>query len=322
MKWGEKMDPFERKEIGTTGIEITRIGLGARGIVDPNVTVSDSQAKATVETSLELGANYIDTSPRYGLGRSELLVGQSALPDNRDEYVVSTKVGRLLDPRSDDGWVWDFSGDGVRRSLESSLDRLGLDRVDMLFIHSPTNHHEVAITEAYPALAELRSAGVVGAIGVGMTECEALRRFAQEGQFDCLLLACRYTLLDQSALTELLPYCQSNDIGIVVGGPYNSGILASDLGPDAQYDYHTASPETLTMARRIRDVCARYNVPLKAAALQFILAHPAVTSVIPGSSYPAHVRENVEMAQLKVPSSLWEDLRDERLIDPSAPVPS
>jgi D-threo-aldose 1-dehydrogenase len=223
------MDPFERKEIGTTGIEITRIGLGARGIVDPNVTVSDSQAKATVETALEIGVNYIDTSPRYGLGRSELLVGQSALPDNRDEYVVSTKVGRLLDPGSDDGWVWDFSGDGVRRSLESSLDRLGLDRVDMLFIHSPTNHHEAAITEAYPALAELRSEGVVGAIGVGMTEW---------------------------------------------------------------------------------------------AALQFILAHPAVTSVIPGSSFPAHVRENVEMAQLKVPSSLWEDLRDDRLIQPGAPVPS
>lgn len=315
------MDPFEKVEIGSTGIYVTRVGLGARGIVDPNVEVSDAQARETVETSLDVGITYIDTSPRYGLGQSERYVGQVVSRRERSSFVLSTKVGRLLDPKVKGGWYWDFSGEGVRRSLESSLARLKLDRADILFIHSPTNHYDVAMSEAYPALAEMRSSGIVKAIGVGMTDCRKLLRFAQEGDFDCFLLAGRYTLLDQSALTEFLPYCYENNIGIILGGAYNSGILASDLGPDAQYDYRVAPAEILEKARRIKDVCARYNVPLKAAALQFVLAHPAVTSVIPGSSYPEHVHENVAMIQCDIPSDLWDDLRCEGLIAEGTPVP-
>lgn len=316
------MDPFKTAEIGRTGVHITSLGLGARGIVDPNVQVSDAQARDTVETSLEIGINYIDTAPRYGLGRSERFVGEVVSDRGRDSFVLSTKVGRLLDPDTDRGWVWDFSGEGVRRSLESSLERLSLDRADMLFLHSPINHYDIAISEAYPALAEMRSSGTVKAIGVGMTDWETLLRFAQEGDFDCFLLAGRYTLLDQGALSEFLPYCQENAIGVIIGGPYNSGILASDLGPDAQYDYRVAPSEILEKARQIRDVCGRYNVPLKAAALQFVMAHPAVTSVIPGSSYPEHVHENVAMVQSDIPADFWDDLRYEGLIDKGAPVPA
>jgi D-threo-aldose 1-dehydrogenase len=308
------VDPFARVEIGSTGIYVTRMGLGARGIVDPNVEVSDAQARATVETSLEMGINYIDTSPRYGLGRSEQFVGQVVSHVDRDSLVLSTKVGRLLDPGAKGGWYWDFSADGVRHSLESSLERLKLDHVDVLFIHSPTNHYDVAISETLPVLTEMRAQGIVKAIGVGMTDSHKLLRFAQEGGFDCFLLAGRYTLLDQSAAAEFLPYCYEHNIGVILGGAYNSGILASDLGPDAKYDYRVAPPEILEKARRIRDVCTRYKVPLKAAALQFALAHPALTSVIPGSSYPEHVQENVAMIQYDIPLDLWDDLRSEGLI--------
>jgi D-threo-aldose 1-dehydrogenase len=315
------MDPFKRTEIGNTGLYVTRLGLGARGIVDPAVKVSDAQAVATVETALDGGINYIDTSPRYGVGRSELYVGQVVSGIERGSFVLSTKVGRLLDPGAARGWVWDFSREGVRRSLECSLERLGIDAVDILFIHSPNNHYDQAMSEAYPALAEMRAAGVVKAIGVGMTNNQMLLRFAQEGNFDCFLLAGRYTLLDQSAASEFLPYCEQHDIGVILGGPYNSGILASDLGPDALYDYRAAPPEMLDKARRIKTVCDRHSVPLKAAALQFVFAHPAVTSVIPGSSYPEHVQENVAMIQQDIPPLLWGELRQEGLIPEDAPLP-
>ena len=315
------MDPFEKAEIGTTGLYVTRLGLGARGIVDPAVEVSGAQAVATVQAALDTGINYIDTSPRYGVGRSELYVGQGLAGVERGSYILSTKVGRLLDPTVAGGWFWDFISEGVRCSLESSLERLGVGGVDILFIHSPNNHYDQAIAEAYPALAEMRAAGVVKAIGVGMTNWQMLLRFAREGDFDCFLLAGRYTLLDQSAAGEFLPYCQQHDIGVILGGPYNSGILASNLGPGALYDYRAVPPEILDKARRIKAVCDRHGVPLKAAALQFVLAHPAVTSVIPGSSYPEHVRENVAMIQHDIPSALWEELRREGLIPEDAPLP-
>ena len=184
----------------------------------------------------------------------------------------------------------------------------------MLFIHSPDNHYNEAITDTYPELAELRSQGVVKAIGVGITQWELALRFAKEGNFDCFLLAGRYTLLDQTALTEFLPYCQKNNINIIIGGPYNSGILASDLKEGAKYDYRDVTPDILEKARRIQAVCDRYTVPLKAAALQFVFTHPAVASVIPGSSYPEHMEENFEMMQYLIPTELWKELRDDALI--------
>jgi D-threo-aldose 1-dehydrogenase len=315
------MDPFKRAEIGNTGLHVTRLGLGARGIVDPAVDVSDAQAVATVERALGDGINYIDTSPRYGLGKSESFVGQIVSGIDRSSFILSTKVGRRLAPTVTGGWFWDFSREGARRSLESSLDRLGIDAVDILFIHSPNNHYDQAISETYRELVEMRSAGMVKAIGVGMTNGQMLLRFAREGDFDCFLLAGRYTLLDQSAAREFLPYCEQHEIGVILGGPYNSGILASDLGPGALYDYRAAPAEIMAQARRIKTVCDRHSAPLKAAALQFVLAHPAITSVIPGSSYPEHVQENISMIERHIPPDLWKELCQEGLIPEDAPLP-
>jgi len=315
------MDPFEKVALGKTGLQLTRLGLGARGIVDPSVEVSDTEAVDTVRTALEVGVRYVDTSPRYGLGRSELFVGKGLADVDRAEYVLSTKVGRILAPEADGGWYWDFTRTGVRRCYEASLSRLGLSHADILLIHSPERHYDEAMSGAYPALVDMRSEGLICAIGVGLTNAETALRFAEEGDFDCFLLAGRYSLLDQSALPEFLPYCLENDIGVVIGGVYNSGILASDLGPDALYDYRVAPQEILARARQIRDICLHHRVPLKAAALQFATAHPAVTSVVPGSSFPGHVKENAAMLALDIPVALWDDLRDRGLVDPGAPLP-
>ena len=215
--------------------------------------------------------------------------------------------------------VFDFSRDGVLRSLEDSLRRLDMDRIDIALIHDPDDHHDQAISEAFPALAELRSQGVIGAIGAGMNEWEALARFAVEGDFDCFLLAGRYTLLDQSGLAELLPLCEQRGISVILGGPYNSGVLASDLSGSATYFYAATPPEVLLRAREIKTVCDRHEVPLKAAALQFGLAHPAVAATIPGAQSVAEVEENVAMVQLPIPGALWDELRGQHLIPAEAP---
>ena len=215
------------------------------------------------------------------------------------------------------------------RSLEESLQRLSLDRVDIALIHDldrasaddPVQWRR-AVEEAYPALDDLRSQGVVKAIGAGLNESEPLVRLAQEGDFDCFLLAGRYTLLDQSGLSELLPLCEERRISIILGGPYNSGILASDLSPGATYFYGKAPPDVLGRARRLKAACDRFDVPLKAAALQFGLAHPAVAATIPGARSPAEVEENVRMAAHHIPHELWDELRGQRLIPDDAPVPS
>ena len=208
------------------------------------------------------------------------------------------------------------------RSLDESLERLKLDRVDIAYIHDPDNSYEQAIGETYPTLADLRSRGVVKAIGAGMNQWQLLSRFAQDGEFDCFLLAGRYTLLDQSALPELMPLCERKGISIVLGGPYNSGILASDLSPGTRYDYATAPPEVLERARHIKSVCDRHGVSLKAAALQFGLAHPAVVATIPGAKSAVEVEENLHSAGHHIPSDLWAELRHEGLIPDNAPVPS
>ena len=217
--------------------------------------------------------------------------------------------------------MFDFSHDGVLRSIEESLERLGLDRLDIALIHDPDDHWEQAIGEAYPALAELRSQGVLGAIGAGMNQWEMPARFAREGDFDCFLLAGRYTLLDHSGLEDLLPLCETKQISVILGGPYNSGVLASDLGPDTTYFYQRTPPEVLETARQIKAVCDSHAVPLKAAALQFGLAHPAVAATIPGPRTPGEVEENVAMAGFEIPAALWSDLKSEGLIPAEAPTP-
>ena len=327
------MDPRDLTEIGTTGLRVTQLGMGGAPFGGNVAEVTESAASEAVEQARNLGIRYFDTAPMYGVGKSEGFFGKALAGVGRDEFVLSTKVGRVLNPTgappSDDQWinpppyewVFDFSRDGVMRSVEESLKRLNLDRVDILLIHDPDDHHEQAISEAYPALADLRSQGVVKAIGAGMNDWEPLAQFAREGDFDCFLLAGRYTLLDQSGLEDLLPLCEEKQISIILGGPYNSGILASDLSPGTTYFYQQTPPEVLDKARKIKSVCDRHGVPLKAAALQFGLAHPAVAATIPGAQTASEVEENFRMVGHSIPTDLWAELRREGLIPEEAPTP-
>ncbi|MCY4527456.1 MAG: aldo/keto reductase [Chloroflexi bacterium] len=324
--------PLDTKEIANTGARVTRLGIGGAPIGSLFRTVSEDDAVATVRRGLELGLNYIDTAPLYGHGISEMRLGLALKDLPRDSFVLSTKVGRVLNPVDEAPIsphfqslpymepVFNYSRDGILRSLEESLKRLNLDRIDITYIHDADDHWEQAIGEAYPTLADLRSQDVIKAIGVGMNQWEMEARFAREGDFDCFLLAGRYTLLDQSGLAELMPVGIEENVSLVLGGPYNSGILASNLGPQATYNYETAPAGIIEKARRIQAVCDSYAVPLKAAALQFGLLHPAVVATIPGPRSVAEIEENLRMAGHPIPSDLWAELKHEELIDPLAPV--
>ncbi len=231
----------------------------------------------------------------------------------RDDAYYADTAGRRI--------VFDFSADGVRRSIEESLERLGLARVDVVFIHDPDDHWEAAIGEAYPALDRLRADGVVRAIGVGIKQSAMLARFAREGDFDAFLLAGRYTLLDQEALPELLPLCEARGIAVLIGGVMNSGVLA-DPRPGAHFDYGPASSEVIERARGLAAACERHGVPLRAAAMQFPLAHPVVAGLIAGVRTIEHLDEYPALLRRPIPAELWDDLRAARLIAPEAPTPS
>jgi D-threo-aldose 1-dehydrogenase len=285
--------------------------------------VTDAEADATITEAIGLGIRYIDTAPLYGKGRSESRLGRYFATHNKPaDLVFSTKVGRIIrqGAEADQELLYDYSDAGVRKSFEGSLQRLGTDTIDILYIHDPDDHYQEAISQAYKTIAELRAGGRVKAIGAGMNQWEMELRFAQEGDFDCFLQAGKYTLLDQSAAEKFLPYCQEKGIGVVIGAPFAYGALAADLR-------HGALPAvslpaaTLERALKIDAVCARHDVPLKAAALQFILAHPAVTSVIPGSQTKEEMRQNFELIGYKIPGGLWDDLKQERLIPESTPTP-
>ena len=314
--------------IGKTGVSVTRLGLGCAPLGGLYAAVSDEQARATVEHAWQLGVRTFDTAPLYGSGLSEERVGAALRDKARDELTLSTKVGRLLesggsaDPIFDGASAaapfFDFSYDGALRSLESSLERLGLDRVDIALIHDPDDHYDEALAGAYTALAQLRSEGVVGAIGVGMNQAEALVRFARDADVDCFLVAGRYTLLDHAALGELLPLCVERGIAVIAGGVFNSGILT---GGDGHFDYRPAPPELGARVSRLAAICARWDVPLPAAALQFPLGHPAVACVLAGCRSPAEVAEDARLFELELPSGLWDDLRAEGLLPVDAPVP-
>ena len=338
-------------DIGTTGLRVTKLGLGGVGLASavtalggvgmpgttpdmPYPETLEAEAVGIVRRSLELGVRYFDTAPQYGRGLSERRLGSALSGRERSSFVVSTKVGRVLEPVApervgsisgpgpqDLEAVFDFSREGVLRSIDDSLRHLRLDRFDILLIHTPDNHYDQAMEGAYKVLDELRSRGVVRAIGVGIDHWELLPRFAREGDFDCFLVAGRYTLLDHSALPELLPLCQEKNIGMIIGGPYNSGILASNLSGEPTFDYAPAAPGMIVKARRCKAVCGRHGVPLKAVALQFVLAHPAVVSVIPGARTVAEAEENYRMVEYAIPTDVWEELRSEGLIPPEAPTP-
>ena len=330
------MNPIEKVKIGRTELKVTPLGFGGVPLGGLYKDVSEDGADATVRRVLELGINYFDTAPIYGFGKSEIRLGRVLARANRDAMVVATKVGYTLVP--EDGGsdpkvfhrfdnvpplrpIFDYSYDGIMKTFEGSLQRLNLSRIDILNIHDADHHWEDAIGIAYPALHKLRSEGVVRAIGVGMNQAEMLARFAREGDFDCLLLAGRYTLIDHTGLRELLPLCEQKRISVIIGGPYNSGILATGVRSDATYNYVQAPPDVLERVAAIEAVCARHNVPLKAAALQFPMAHPAVAAIIPGARSAAEVEENFRMMSVPMPDDFWKELRYLNLLPPEGPVP-
>jgi D-threo-aldose 1-dehydrogenase len=328
------MNPLERKELGTTGLQVTRLGLGCAALGGLYGDIPEDQAEAVVQRALDLGLNFFDTAPLYGSGKSEARLGRALKGVPRDSYVLASKVGRILVPAdgSERGQeiydnpppfkpVFDFSYEGVMRSFESSLERLGVDRIDILHIHDPDDHYEAAIKGAYPALDQLRSQGVIRGVSAGMNQWEMLARFAREGRFDCFLLAGRYSLLEQEAMDELLPLCLEQKIGIMAGGTYNSGILAKGAQPGSKYNYADAPPQIIEKARRLEEVAARHQVNIKAAASQFALAHPAITCIIPGTRQPARVDENFALLKEQIPTAFWDELKERGLIRGEAPVP-
>lgn len=317
------VDPTTRARLGSTPLEVTRLGLGTAPLGELCEAVSDEVAVATIRTAVDLGLGLVDTAPLYGNGAAERRLGQALSSLDRTSVVVATKVGRLL--RQGSGVelspVVDFSYDGVMQSVEESLERLVLDHVDILHIHDPDDHHDEALEGAYSALDRLRSEGSIGAVGAGMNQSAMLARFAREADFDCFLLAGRYTLLDQEGLADLLPLCLERGISIIAGGVYNSGLLA-DPRPGAPYDYQPAPARLVAQAVRLQEVCDRHDVPLKAAAIQFPLGHPAVTTVVIGARTPAELTENVRMFRHAIPAQLWDELRAEGLLAEDVPTPT
>jgi D-threo-aldose 1-dehydrogenase len=332
------MAPFEKRRIGRTSLEVTVLGLGCATLGSSRIPVTRQEAEAIVLAAWAAGVRYIDTAPYYGFGQAERCVGDAMRWVPRDEWVLSTKVGRLLRPcqTMDETQrhplpfeaVYDYSYDGIMRSFEDSLQRLGLARIDILYVHDigamqhgSEAHPRLMRTlreSGYRALAELRSAGVARAIGIGVNEREVLLEALEWGDWDAFLLAGRYTLLEQAPLDDLLPKCLTAGTSIVVGGPLNSGILA---GRDT-WNYKSAPPEIVNRVDAIKAVCDTHRVPLAAAALQFPLAHPAVAAIIPGPRNVEEFHANLKLLQHPIPAQLWTDLRDAGVLHPKAPTPT
>jgi D-threo-aldose 1-dehydrogenase len=305
-------------------------GFGAAPLGNLFQETSDAEAAGAVGAAWEAGVRYYDTAPHYGLGLSERRLGSALADRARADALVSTKVGRLLVPspdtadlRDDEGYdvpasvrrVWDFSADGVRRSLDASLDRLGLDRIDIVYVHDPDDHGDAASSYAIPALVALREQGVVDAIGVGMNQSAMPAEFVRRHDIDLVMLAGRFTLLDQSALDDLLPLAAERDVGIVAAGVYNSGLLSQPRpAVGGMYDYKPAPPELLDRALRLAAVCEAHGVDLPTAAIHFPKRHPAVVSVVVGARTADQVRVNVERQATPVPDDLWTELESSGLV--------
>jgi D-threo-aldose 1-dehydrogenase len=339
------LDPLATRPLGRTALRVTQLGFGGAPLGDFSARLPEAEAIAAVEAAHAAHLTLFDTSPLYGHGLSEHRFGHVLRQKPRDGFVLSTKVGRWLRARPeheiDRGWfkgglnfeaVVDYSYDGTMRSFDQSLQRLGLNRVDVLLIHDVDvwthgaegyeRHFRTAMAGAYRALDELRRAGAIGAVGVGVNEIAPCLRFAAEGDFDCFLLAGRYTLLEHAALDELLPACARKGIGIMLGGPYNSGILATGAVAEAKYDYRPAPPAVMERVSRIEAVCGRHGVPIAAAALQFPLGHPSVSSIIPGAVSPREVERNKALMAAPIPADLWAELKHDGLMAGNAPVPA
>jgi D-threo-aldose 1-dehydrogenase len=313
--------PLPICQLGRSPVSVTGLSFGGAPIGNLFTPVSDEDARAAIDAAWDGGIRAFDTAPHYGLGLSERRLGQALRHRPRDQYVISTKVGRLLEPRGGpagrdtEGFAvparhvrrFDFSADGVRRSLEASLNRLGLDRVDVALIHDPDDHGEQALREAYPALEVLRAQGVVRAIGAGMNQAGMLTRFVTDTDIDVVLVAGRYTLLDRSAADALLPAAARRGVSVIVGGVFNSGLLAAPE-PGSTYDYQAASGELVSRARALERTCARFGVPLRAVAARFPLTHPAVASVLIGARDAAEISDAIALRALDIPDALWHSL--------------
>jgi D-threo-aldose 1-dehydrogenase len=320
--------------LAATGLEITRMVFGGAPIAGLFAPVSAADARATLEAAWACGIRAFDTAPHYGAGLSEQRLGEFLGGKPRHQFVISTKVGRRLvaagaeaQPAGAEGFygaphlsrVRDYSRDGVLASLEDSLDRLGLDRIDIALIHDPDDHAAAALDGAFPALAELRAAGVIGAVGVGMNQASLLEWFVRRADLDCVLVAGRYSLLDGQAAATLFPTCQRRGVAVLAGGIFNSGLLVRP-GPGATYDYAPAPAALLDRACRIASVCARHGTAIGAAALQFVLAHPAVTAAVVGVRSPAEMAQDAGFLTARVPDGVWAELAAEGLL-PAGGIP-
>jgi len=342
------MTVLPKRRVGKTKLEVTTLGLGGAPMGGFRATISDAEAVALSDAAYEGGVRYFDTSPFYGYGRSELRMGAALRNKPREEFVLSTKVGRILHAMKpgeqkpadfrDNGLpgfspVFDYTYDGVMRSLEHSHLRLGLARIDIALIHDVDfwtikdrkvldERFKTVMDGGFKALDELRKAGVIGAIGVGINESDTSLRFIKAGDFDCMLLAGRYTLLEQGGLEEFLPECVKRSVSVILGGPYNSGILTGGVKPGATHDYAAAPAPLIEKAQKIEAVCQRHGVELGAAAMQFPLFHPALCSVIPGALSSVEVKQNIARLSARIPAELWSELKREKLLDPNAPTPN
>ena len=335
------MTEWETRRVGRTGLSVTCLGLGTATMGGSRVSVTREESEKLVRTAWDAGVRYIDTAPYYGVGAAERRVGDALREKPRNDWVLSTKVGRLLRPGGSpsgttDGRLapmpfevlYDYSYDGIMRSVEDSFQRLGLARIDILFVHDigvyqhgaegNVRHMQALRDSGYRALQTLKTNGTVSAIGIGVNEKAVLIEALQFAEWDVFLLAGRYTLLEQDPLDDLMPMCTARGTSIVVGGPLNSGILA---GRDT-WNYAPAPPEVVARVKKIAAVCDQHKIPLAAAALQFPLAHPAVCAIIPGPRSALEFNENVKLLEVKIPAGLWADLRAQGLLHAAAPVPA
>jgi D-threo-aldose 1-dehydrogenase len=337
------MKVTDTRRLGRNNLRVNQLGFGGAPLGNLFSELDEGDATHAVASAFASGIRFFDTAPLYGHGLSEHRIGAALRHRRRDDFVLATKVGRLLrpDPAADGGLyrkilpfatAYDYSYDGVLRSIEDSLQRLGLARIDIVHIHDVDvwTHGSQAAMDArfaevmkggYRALLRLREEKAIGAIGVGVNEWQACQRFAAEGDFDCFLLAGRYTLLEQAALDSFLPLCVARDIAVIIGGPFNTGILATGAMEGATYDYRPAPAEVMARVRRIEAICRSHGVALASAALQFPLHHPAVSSVIPGARSAAEIAANVATFDAPIPPALWAELKQAGLLRPDAPTP-
>jgi D-threo-aldose 1-dehydrogenase len=334
----------QRRTIGRRGLQVTGLGLGTAPLGGLYSDLSDEQALATVAAAYEAGVRFFDTAPHYGHTKAEHRLGDALRRYPRDQFVLSTKTGRHFVPRTtpydgSEGWqdplpfqaIFDYTHDGILRSFEDSQQRLGIVEIDILLIHDigrvthgeKNPHYWKQLTEGggFRALDELRSAGVVKAVGLGVNEGAAILEVMADFDINCALLAGRYTLLEQATLDDLLPACEAKGVSLLLGGAFNSGILARGVQGDLKFNYVAAPKEVIERVARLEAVCREYDVPLAAAALQFPYAHPAVATVLTGARSVEELRENVASFERPIPAELWTALRDKGLLDPRAPVP-